>query len=152
MASLMVSLALSAASAPNLMASSALPFIFPAVKIHREYFGDGSMRQVAPISPALHLGAERVLVLTHLNVGYHDDSFAVGTLPGTGWHFMDQLTQTGATETWLTQPVGGELRPEIQHCIFDMPMRCPVIESGADNDFAASAKATHASWLVNHTC
>jgi NTE family protein len=47
----------------HLMASSALPFIFPAVRIHREYFGDGSMRQVAPISPALHLGAERVLVI-----------------------------------------------------------------------------------------
>lgn len=46
-----------------LLASSALPFIFPAVKIHREYFGDGSMRQTAPISPALHLGAKRVLVI-----------------------------------------------------------------------------------------
>lgn len=46
-----------------LMASSALPFLFPAVKVHREYFGDGSMRQIAPISPALHLGAERVLVV-----------------------------------------------------------------------------------------
>jgi len=47
----------------HLMASSALPFIFPAVKINREFFGDGSMRQIAPISPALHLGADRVLVI-----------------------------------------------------------------------------------------
>jgi len=47
----------------HLMASSALPFIFPAVKLNREYFGDGSMRQIAPISPALHLGADRVLVV-----------------------------------------------------------------------------------------
>ncbi len=47
----------------HLMASSALPFIFPAVRINREYFGDGSMRQIAPISPALHLGADRVLVI-----------------------------------------------------------------------------------------
>ncbi len=46
-----------------LLASSSLPFIFPAVKVHREYFGDGSMRQIAPISPALHLGADRVLVV-----------------------------------------------------------------------------------------
>src|SRR5258705_677745 len=46
-----------------LPASSALPFIFPAVKVHREYFGDGSVRQIAPISPALHLGADRVLVV-----------------------------------------------------------------------------------------
>ena len=47
----------------HLMASSAIPFIFPAEKLHREYFGDGSMRQTAPLSPALHLGAERVLVI-----------------------------------------------------------------------------------------
>jgi NTE family protein len=33
------------------------------VKVHREYFGDGSMRQIAPVSPALHLGADRVLVV-----------------------------------------------------------------------------------------
>jgi NTE family protein len=47
----------------HLMASSALPLIFPAVKINREYFGDGTMRQIAPISPALHLGADRVMVI-----------------------------------------------------------------------------------------
>jgi NTE family protein len=46
-----------------LLASAALPFIFPAVKLHREYFGDGSMRQIAPVSPALHLGADRVLIV-----------------------------------------------------------------------------------------
>jgi len=47
----------------HLMASSAIPFVFPAYKLNREYFGDGSMRQVAPVSPALHLGADRVLVV-----------------------------------------------------------------------------------------
>jgi NTE family protein len=47
----------------HLIASSALPFIFPPVHINREYFGDGSMRQIAPISPALHLGADRLLII-----------------------------------------------------------------------------------------
>ena len=47
----------------HLMASSALPFLFPPVRLNREYFGDGSIRQIAPISPALHLGADRVLVI-----------------------------------------------------------------------------------------
>lgn len=47
----------------HLMASSAIPFIFPAVKLNREYFGDGSMRQVAPVSPAIHLGADKILVV-----------------------------------------------------------------------------------------
>ncbi len=48
----------------HLLASSALPFIFPPVRIRREYFGDGSMRQMAPVSPALHLGAQRVFVIS----------------------------------------------------------------------------------------
>ena len=47
----------------HLMASSAIPFLFQPQKINREYFGDGSMRQTAPISPALHLGAERILII-----------------------------------------------------------------------------------------
>lgn len=51
----------------HLMASSALPFLFPATPLwvdgHAEYFGDGSMRQVSPLSPALHLGAHKVLVV-----------------------------------------------------------------------------------------
>jgi len=48
---------------PHLMASSAIPFVFPPHHLNREYFGDGSMRQVAPVSPALHLGADRVIVV-----------------------------------------------------------------------------------------
>ena len=51
----------------HLLASSAIPFVFPAKGItvdgHTEYFGDGSMRQSAPIAPAIHLGAERILVI-----------------------------------------------------------------------------------------
>ena len=47
----------------HLMASSAIPMIFPSVKIHKEYYSDGAVRQLAPISPALHLGAEKVLVI-----------------------------------------------------------------------------------------
>jgi NTE family protein len=51
----------------HLLASSAIPLIFPATPIfcdgRREYFGDGSMRQLAPISPAIHLGADKVFVI-----------------------------------------------------------------------------------------
>ncbi len=47
----------------HLMASSAIPLLFPPVRLNHEYFGDGAVRQAAPISPALHLGAERVLVI-----------------------------------------------------------------------------------------
>ncbi len=47
----------------HLAASSAIPSIFPTVWIGREYYGDGAMRQLAPISPALHLGANKVFVI-----------------------------------------------------------------------------------------
>jgi NTE family protein len=45
------------------MASLGIPFLFPPMSLHGEYFGDGAMRQTAPLSPAIHLGADRVLVL-----------------------------------------------------------------------------------------
>jgi NTE family protein len=48
----------------HVLASCALPLVFPAVPIDREHFGDGSMHQLAPVSAALHLGARRVLVIT----------------------------------------------------------------------------------------
>jgi len=47
----------------HLLASSALPLIFPAERIGNEYFGDGGMRLVAPLSPAIHLGANSILVI-----------------------------------------------------------------------------------------
>jgi NTE family protein len=74
-----------------LLASAALPFIFPAVKVHREYFGDGSMRQIAPVSPALHLGAERVLIV------------------GTGRQTMDEARMRSNTYPSLAQIAGHAL-------------------------------------------
>jgi len=47
----------------HLMASIAVPMIFPPVQINGEYFGDGAMRQATPLSPAIHLGADRILVI-----------------------------------------------------------------------------------------
>ena len=47
----------------HLMASSAIPFIFEAQRIHDEYYGDGTMRQIAPVSPALHLGADKLFII-----------------------------------------------------------------------------------------
>ena len=47
----------------HLMASAAIPFLFPSVRLRDEYFGDGAMRQSAPLSPAIHLGADRMLVV-----------------------------------------------------------------------------------------
>jgi NTE family protein len=63
----------------HLMASSAIPFLFPAVPLwvegHKEHFGDGSMRQLSPLSPAIQFGARRVLVI---GVGQPQRSGLVG--------------------------------------------------------------------------
>ena len=45
------------------MASSAIPTLFPPERIGRHYYGDGALRQLTPISPALHLGASKVLII-----------------------------------------------------------------------------------------
>ncbi|MGA2342343.1 MAG: patatin-like phospholipase family protein, partial [Steroidobacteraceae bacterium] len=47
----------------HLMASLSIPFLFRPIFLHQQYFGDGAMRQTSPLSPAIHLGANRLLVI-----------------------------------------------------------------------------------------
>jgi NTE family protein len=80
----------------HLLASAAIPFFFPAVLINREYFGDGSMRQIAPISPALHLGATRVLIVGvavngSLEQPVRGDSSEYPTLGRIAGHALDTI-------------------------------------------------------------
>ena len=49
---------------PHLLASAALPLLFPAERIGNEYFGDGGMRMLSPLAPAIHLGADRLLIIS----------------------------------------------------------------------------------------
>lgn len=48
----------------HVMASSALPFLFPAVKVNGAWYGDGGIRLTSPLSPAVHLGARRILAVS----------------------------------------------------------------------------------------
>src|SRR5579862_7434836 len=50
-------------SIDHLLASAAIPLLFPPIKIGEDYFGDGAMRQLHPLSPAIHLGADRLLIV-----------------------------------------------------------------------------------------
>lgn len=78
----------------HLMASAAIPFFFPAVRINREHFGDGSMRQIAPISPALHLGASRVLIISTVTIGdeqHREQIDAYPTLAQVAGHTLDSI-------------------------------------------------------------
>jgi NTE family protein len=53
----------------HLLASSAIPFVFPPTRVGADYFGDGAMRQMSPTAPALHLGADRILVVGAARTG-----------------------------------------------------------------------------------
>jgi NTE family protein len=86
----------------HLMASSAIPLIFPSTPLwasgRTEFFGDGSMRQTSPLSPALHLGAHKILVI---GVGQPERSGLGGVSPGNS---------TASAATQPTAPnVGGVL-------------------------------------------
>jgi NTE family protein len=48
----------------HVLASAALPFVFPAVRIGSEWHGDGGIRLAAPLSPAVHLGARRIIAMS----------------------------------------------------------------------------------------
>ncbi|MFZ2541809.1 MAG: patatin-like phospholipase family protein [Gallionella sp.] len=56
----------------HLLASASLPFLFKPTLVNREYFGDGSMRQISPLGAALHLGATRIMVIG-TTTGEYDD-------------------------------------------------------------------------------
>ncbi|MGE0667977.1 MAG: patatin-like phospholipase family protein [Sphingomonadales bacterium] len=87
----------------HVLASAALPVIFPPQKVGDEYFGDGSLRLTAPLSPAIHLGAERILV-----VGTRDRGMEVArveerrrrlpTLGDIAGHMMDLLFNDNLNE------------------------------------------------------
>jgi NTE family protein len=87
----------------HIMSSASLPLLFPAVRVGRAWFGDGGIRQAAPLSPAIYLGAKQILaVSTHHQktiedastpacIGYPPPAQIVGTLMNS--IFLDALDQ-----------------------------------------------------------
>ncbi|KAI3594436.1 Patatin [Cupriavidus sp. U2] len=76
----------------HLLASSSIPFLFPAMPLeiegHHEWFGDGTMRQMSPLSPAIHLGASRILAIgaaSRQRAGWFD------TVPSGGYPSLAQV-------------------------------------------------------------
>lgn len=91
----------------HVMASSALPMLFPAVKIDGQWFGDGGIRLTAPLSPAVHLGADRILAIStryqpssseadeHVVPGYPPPAQILGTILNS--IFLDQFDADALT-------------------------------------------------------
>ncbi|HWH69936.1 MAG TPA: DUF4832 domain-containing protein, partial [Candidatus Sulfotelmatobacter sp.] len=80
-------------------------------------------------------------------IGYHDDSFAYQTLDPPTWAFLGRLKAAGETNKWKTQPIGGEVRPEVQRCMWDtnQPSCVPL-----GQEYSTCVERTHASWMLNH--
>lgn len=80
--------------------------------------------------------------------GYHDDSFAWATAHtgkrGDEWFFETRLRSAGALGKWRTQPIGGEVRPEVWACLFDDPSCAP-----KGQEFERCVEVTRVSWLCN---
>ncbi|MEJ8856160.1 patatin-like phospholipase family protein [Variovorax robiniae] len=87
----------------HLMASSAIPFVFPATPLkvadHVEYFGDGAMRQSAPLSPTIHLGAEHILVIGAGRMTEPDEQLAPNT--HTGYPTLAQIAGHAMSSIFL---------------------------------------------------
>ena len=75
------------------------------------------------------------------DIGYHDDSFAYSTLPTADWHFLAQLDAAGATDTWQTAPIGGEIYPQLQPCLYNTHCSPDPLTDTIDQ--------AHPTWLLN---
>ncbi len=78
-------------------------------------------------------------------LGFHDDSFAYTTLPPINWYFWPQMMAAGLQDCWKDRPIGGEVRPEVQSCMWNDSPCTP-----AGQGFDLSVTTTHASWMLNH--
>ena len=58
----------------HVMASAALPFFFPAIEVAGAWYGDGGIRLTAPLSPAIHLGAQRILAVSTRHAGSQEEA------------------------------------------------------------------------------
>jgi hypothetical protein len=81
-------------------------------------------------------------------IGYHDDSFAWATVhtgkKNDDWFFETRLRSASALDKWRTQPIGGEVRPEVWKCLFDEPSCAP-----QGQEFDRCVTVTHASRLCD---
>ncbi|WP_144391727.1 patatin-like phospholipase family protein [Pleionea sediminis] len=79
----------------HLLASAAIPIVFPAVKVGKQYFGDGNMRFLSPLSPAVHLGADKIIVISvdPFQISTDEQSHPEGypTIAEIGGHVLDSV-------------------------------------------------------------
>jgi len=116
----------------HLLASSAIPFVFPATRIDGAqeggWFGDGSMRQTAPLSPAVHLGAQRLFIVgvgrMQEPVGRHVEAGGYPTLAQIAGHAMSSIFLDAlAVDIERTKRINRTLALLPESALADTPLR-----------------------------
>jgi NTE family protein len=130
-----------------LMASAAIPFIFPASSIDGNHYGDGAMRQLAPLSPAVHLGANRVLVIgTRGNAAATPPTGAITQAPPSPAHLLGFVLDSLFTDGLS---IDLERLNQINRLIFaaghteHRPIRATVIQPSVDPTVVAMKHERH---------
>jgi NTE family protein len=143
----------------HLIASSALPFLFPSTPLwvdgRREFFGDGSMRQVSPLSPALHLGAQKILVVgvgqpqrSAMAGGTAHDGAREPTLGNIAGHAMASVFHdTLQADVEQAQRVSRTLGQLPRELVADLPYRSVEILSIQPSQSLDALAQTHAREL-----
>lgn len=117
----------------HLLASSAIPFVFPAMELPTphgpQYFGDGSMRQSAPLAPAIHLGAQRLLVVGAGRM--HEPRDSQGQFTSSGYPSLAQIAGHALSNIFLDAlSVDVERVQRINHTLSMIPPQargdCPL--------------------------
>jgi len=87
-----------------------------------------------------------------LRLGFHDDSFGQDTLIPDSWGFMSRMNTAKATEQWKKSPIGGELRPELQLCIFAANPQSACAGTGLTVEpFDQCVTTSHSSWQWDYS-
>ncbi|MCF6285575.1 MAG: DUF4832 domain-containing protein, partial [Candidatus Hydrogenedentes bacterium] len=89
------------------------------------------------------LGHEPMASVAERNIGFHDDDFTNATLPTVDYHFWSRMQANNLDTLWQILPNGGEVQPDFQEVVFDVP-------TGAPEDFTTAVNTTHVAWLLYH--
>ncbi|HEY2824032.1 MAG TPA: patatin-like phospholipase family protein [Gemmatimonadales bacterium] len=141
----------------HVMASSALPFIFPAIKLDDGYYGDGSIRQTAPLSPAVHLGAERILAIAmrsqrpeHLTTAETEMYPTAAQLMALFFHtiFLDSLDGDVERLQRMNRLIEA-LPPRTTVPMAMRPVKLLIVRPSKDLGALAKGYRYHLPWYVN---
>ncbi|GIU37403.1 patatin-like phospholipase family protein [Shewanella colwelliana] len=128
----------------HLLASAAIPLVFPSVKLNRGYYGDGSVHQLAPLSSPIHLGAEKIMVINlesrhkqvHQDLEHHPKT---ATIAG---HLLDTIfSDTLNSDLERLQRINGTVKlipEEVRHQAALKPIETLVIKPSEDLSMIAA--------------